>query len=301
MRPACRTAASSLSYVEIHPENTVVIYTDGSQKPKPRRGGIGIVLCWTNDDGNEEERWESPLGYRGVTIPQMELKAVIEGLKLLFKKPPIVPPRLYRKVRVFCDANYVVENYGRAKFQWSQNKWRNRDGAPIENGDLWRELLKIEKKLGMRVEILKVEAHSSNRHNQKADQLAKASAEMAQEPPLVPGRVRRKRSSKRLRKGTVPFEGQEITIHVHKGELMRPQGINQFEFSVRSPGPLFEEVGLATARPEIYIREGHTYRVRLNEDEGNPEIVEVLLEVVEGDEDEGQATWLEGAGPPSAR
>jgi ribonuclease HI len=148
----------SLSCVEIHPEDTVVIYTDGSQKPKPRRGGIGIVLCWANDDGHEEERWESPPGYRGVTIPQMELKAVIEGLKLLLKKPPIVPPHLYRKVRVFCDANYVVENYDRARFQWSQNKWRNRDGAPIENGDLWRELLKIEKKLAMRVEILKVEA-----------------------------------------------------------------------------------------------------------------------------------------------
>jgi ribonuclease HI len=273
--------------VEIHPEDTVVIYTDGSQKPKPRRGGIGIVLCWTNDEGHEEERWESPPGYRGVTIPQMELKAVIEGLKLLLKKPPIVPPRLYRKVRVFCDANYVVENYDRAKFQWSQNKWRNRDEAPIENGALWRELLKVEKKLGMRVEILKVEAHSTNHHNQKADQLAKASAEMAQKPPLVPGRVRRKQGSKRLRKGTVPFEGQEITVHVHKGELMQPQRVNQFEFTVRSPGPLFEEVGLATARSEIHIREGRTYRVRLNEDEGNPEIAEVLQEVIEGDDDEG--------------
>jgi ribonuclease HI len=275
--------------VEIHPEDTVVIYTDGSQKPKPRRGGIGIVLCWTNAEGHEEEDWESPPGYLGVTIPQMELKAVIEGLKLLLKEPPIVPRQLYRKVRVFADANYVVENFERAKFQWSQNKWRNRDGAPIENGNLWRELLKVEKRLGMRVEILKVAAHSTNRHNQKADQLAKASAEMAQQPPLVPGRVRRKQSRKRLRKGTVPFEGQELTIHVHKGELMQPQRVSQFEFTVRSPGPLFEEVSLATAPSEIYIREGHTYRVRLNDDEGNPEIIEVLLEVIAGDDD-GEAS-----------
>lgn len=272
--------------MEIHPEDTVVIYTDGSQKPNPRRGGIGIVLCWTNDEGHEDEHWDSPPGYRGVTIPQMELKAVIEGLKLLLKMPPIVPPHLYRKVRVYCDANYVVENHDRAKFQWSQNKWRNRDDKPIENGDLWRELIKVEKKLGMRVEIWKVEAHSTNRHNQKADQLAKASAEMPLGPPLVPGRVRRKQGAKRLRKGTVPFEGQEITIHVHKGELMQPQRVNQFEFTVRTPGPLFEEVGLATAATEIYIREGHTYRVRLNDDEGNPEIVEVLLEVIEDGDDE---------------
>jgi hypothetical protein len=63
---------------------------------------------------------------------------------------------------------------------------------------------------------------------------------------------------------------------------MQPQRINQFEFTVRTPGPLFEEVGLATADLDINIREGHTYRVRLNDDEGNPEIVEVLMEVIEG-------------------
>jgi hypothetical protein len=51
---------------------------------------------------------------------------------------------------------------------------------------------------------------------------------------------------------------------------------------VRTPGDLFEEVGLATADPSINIREGHGYRVRLNDDEGNPELVEVLMEVIQG-------------------
>jgi hypothetical protein len=77
-----------------------------------------------------------------------------------------------------------------------------------------------------------------------------------------------------------------MTIHVHKGELMKPQRVNQFEFTVRTPGPLFEEVGLATADPSINIREGHTYHVRLNDNEGNPEIVEVLMEVEGGGETE---------------
>jgi ribonuclease HI len=213
----------------------------------------------------------------------MELKAMIEGLKLLLRKPPIVPPHLYRKVRIYADANYVVENYDRAKYQWSQNKWRNRNGAPVENGDLWRELVKLEKKLRLRIEVMKVRGHAKNPQNQKADQLAKASAELPQNPPLVPGRVRRKQSTKQLRRGTVPFEGQELTIHVHKGELMRPQLVNQFEFTVRTPGAHFEEVGLATADPTVNLREGRTYRVRLNDDDGNPEIAEVLMEVIEGD------------------
>jgi ribonuclease HI len=235
--------------VEIHPENTVVIYTDGSQKQKPRRGGIGIVLCWTGDDGDEHEHWGSPPGYLGgVTIPQMELKAVIEALMLLLGTPPIVPSHLYRKVRIYADANYVVENHDRAKFQWSRNRLRNRDGAPIENAEVWKELLKVEKKVGLRIEILKVKAHSKNPHNQKADQLAKVSAASPRNPALVPGKIRRKRSKQRLRKGTVPFEGQELTIHVHKGERMRLQNVNQFEFTVRTPGPLYETVGAGHRR-----------------------------------------------------
>lgn len=268
--------------MEIHPEETVVIYTDGSQKPKPRRGGIGIVLCWTDDDGHEREHWESPPGYLGVTSPQMELKAVIESLKLLLRKPPMVPVHLYRKVRVYADANYVVENHDRAKYQWSANRWRNKDGAPIENAELWRELIKVEKKLGLRIEVDKVKAHSNNPHNQKADELAKASAAMAQKPALVPGKVRRKQSRQRLRKGTVPFEGQEVTIHVHKGERMRPQNVNQFEFTVRTPGPVYEAVALATADPSLDIREGYTYRVRLNDDDAHPQIVEVLMKMIDG-------------------
>lgn len=276
-----QAARPSFTDVEIHPEETVVIYTDGSQKPKPRRGGIGIVLCWTDDEGHEQEHSESPPGYLGVTIPQMELKAVIEGLKLLLRTPPIVPPHLYRKIRIYADANYIVENYSRAKFQWSGNRWRNRSGAPIENAELWRELIKVEKKLGLRIEILKVKAHNKNPHNRKADQLAKASAALAQKPALVPGKIRRKQGTQRLRRGTVPFEGQVLTIHVHKGERMRPQNVNQFEFTVRTPGPLFEAVALATADPSLDIREGYTYRVRLNDDDRNPEITEVVMKLIE--------------------
>lgn len=276
-------AEPKLFGVEIHPEDTVVIYTDGSQKPKPRRGGIGMVFCWTNEDGHEEEHLESPPGYLGVTIPQMELKAVIEALKLLMRNPPVVPTHLYRKVRIYSDAEYVVKYHDSAKFQWSRNRWRNRDGKPVENAELWRELLRLEKRLGLRVEVMKVKAHSQNPHNQKADKLAKASAAMPQRPALVPGKVRHKESKKRLRRGVVPFKGQELTIHVHKGERMRPQNVNQFEFTVRTPGPFEGEVGLATADlATIGIREGHAYRVRLNEDEANPQIIEVLMEVIDG-------------------
>jgi ribonuclease HI len=270
--------------MEIHPEETVVIYTDGSQIPKPRRGGFGVVVLWTDDDGREDEYLYAPPGYAGVTIPQMELKAVIEAVKLLIRKPPIIDPTLYRKVWVYADAMYVVDNHPRAKWTWSRQGWRNRDGAPIENAPMWKELLALERRLGKPIEVHKVKAHSDNPHNRKADQLAKSSARGASQPPLIPNRVRRKKSSKRLRTGTVPIEGQRLTVHIHKGEFMSLQGVEQFEFSVHSPGPHFEEIGLVTARPGLGIREGHTYVVRLNDDPKHPQIIEVLMEVIEGGE-----------------
>jgi ribonuclease HI len=262
------------------------MYTDGSQIAKPRRGGVGVVLLWTNDQGYEEEHLFNPPGYRGVTIPQMELKAVIEGLKLLLRKPPVVPPHLYRKVWVYADATYVVNGHPSAKWTWSVRGWKNKEGTPVENAPLWKELLSLEKRLRKPVEIHKVEGHGNNPHNNTADQLAKSSAKVAVQPPLIPGNVRRKKSSKRLRQGTVPIEGQRLTIHVHKGEFMRLQNVNQFEFSVQTPGRYFEEVALVTASTDLDIREGHTYMVRLNDDPKHPQIVEVLMEVIEGQDND---------------
>ena len=61
--------------MEIHPENTLVIYTDGSKRPKPNRGGVGMVLVWTNAEGHEKSYEHSPPGFFGVTPPQMELSS----------------------------------------------------------------------------------------------------------------------------------------------------------------------------------------------------------------------------------
>jgi ribonuclease HI len=39
--------------VERHDDNALVIYTDGSCKPKPRRGGYAFILL-TEDEAGEE-------------------------------------------------------------------------------------------------------------------------------------------------------------------------------------------------------------------------------------------------------
>ena len=58
----------------------ITIYTDGSSRGNPGRGGYGTVLLYKN------HRKELSAGYRQTTNNRMELLAVIVGLEAL-KKP----------------------------------------------------------------------------------------------------------------------------------------------------------------------------------------------------------------------
>ena len=119
--------------MERHDDNALIIYTDGSQLSRPRRGGIGIRLVWCDETGAERRFDDNPSGYRDVTVPLMELKAVIEALKLLLRDPPPVPASLYEKIVVYSDAIYLVEGHPAAKGFWPRKKWHTRNGAPVEN------------------------------------------------------------------------------------------------------------------------------------------------------------------------
>lgn len=61
--------------------------------------------------------------------------------------------------------------------------------------------------------------------------------------------------------------------------------MNRIEFSVQTPGRYFEEIVLVTASTHLNIREGYSYVVRLNDDAKHPQIVEVVMKVIDGQED----------------
>lgn len=270
--------------MEIHPENTLVIYTDGSKRPKPNRGGVGIVLVWTNAEGREEFREHVPPGFYGVTPPQMELQAVIEALRLVDRRPPIVDRSLYDKIRIYSDASYVVDHHATAKWRWSRSKWRKSNGGPVENADLWKEILRLERKIGLPLEIRKVEGHGSNEFNNRADRLAKLSVDGATRPALTPAIVRRKKSPRRPRREGIDLIGDDpVDIHIHLLKYMPVQKLYRYDFSVRSQGRYFDEVSGAHASLDLALEAGHSYRVRFNGLPNNLEIVEIIEEIIESD------------------
>lgn len=135
----------------------IIIYTDGACSRNPGPGGWGAVLIY-----GEHERQFS--GFVPMTTNQrMELLAVIEGLNQLKEAC---------NVKVYSDSAYLINAFNQRWLDnWQRNGWKNAKKDPVENQDLWRELLKLAQK--HQVTWIKVKGHSDNVYNNRCDELAR--------------------------------------------------------------------------------------------------------------------------------
>ena len=81
----------------------VIIYTDGSARSNPGRGGYGAVLKYTNPAGKTFTS-ELSRGYAKTTNNRMELMAVIVALEALNRPCD---------VEVHSDSQYVVNAFNK--------------------------------------------------------------------------------------------------------------------------------------------------------------------------------------------
>jgi len=133
------------------------IYTDGSAKGNPGKGGYGVVMLF------QEHRKEISQGFRLTTNNRMELLAVIVGLESIKK--------LNEKVIVFSDSKYVVDAVEKKwVFSWEKTNFNKK-----KNPDLWIRFLKIYRK--HRVSFIWVKGHANNVENERCDFLAVESSE----------------------------------------------------------------------------------------------------------------------------
>jgi ribonuclease HI len=136
---------------------TVQIFTDGACSGNPGPGGWGVIL--KAGDVEKELSGAAP----AATNQRMELQAAIEGLKAL--KYPC-------RVELSSDSAYLINAFNQKWLvKWEANGWRNSQGGAVENQDLWRELLKLDKVHSIR--WIKVKGHRDNEYNNRCDQLAR--------------------------------------------------------------------------------------------------------------------------------
>lgn len=134
----------------------VTIYTDGACSGNPGPGGWGAILIY-GDKKLEISGYEDH-----TTNNRMELTAPIAALKRL-KEPCAVD--------LYSDSAYLVNAFVKRWLDsWQRNNWLKSDKKPVENQDLWQELLRLTSI--HRVRWIKVKGHADNPYNNRCDELA---------------------------------------------------------------------------------------------------------------------------------
>lgn len=264
--------------------DSINVYTDGSQKEKPRRGGFGIVYVTDNGgEGWDVDDFVRP-GYAGASNQQMELWAVIQALRELGSKGwTPVDVANFKRITFYLDSQYVIDG-AKAAERLQRQGWKNRDGKPVSNSRLWEAFLEAKKKIKIPIDFVKVDAHSGNEYNDLADVQAKLSREK-QIGQYLPGAAiaRRKFSSKQVKHGSIRPCGQVELIHVIT-EYPEMGEANRFKIEVVDPqSDDFEHVDFYYAAQGLHLRPHHAYVVQLNDDPKNPRILEKIDEIARDD------------------
>ena len=136
---------------------SIIIYTDGSAKGNPGRGGYGVVML------SGKHRKEISKGFLLTTNNRMELLAVIVGIENVKK--------LNSEIVVYSDSKYVVNAIEKGwLFDWQKKNFKGK-----KNPDLWIRFLSVYKKHSIR--FLWVKGHNNNIENERCDRLAVSAAE----------------------------------------------------------------------------------------------------------------------------
>jgi ribonuclease HI len=133
----------------------LTLYTDGACRGNPGQGGWGSILDYKN------QRKELS-GYNPQTTNnQMELTAVIEGLKTL--KEPC-------QVHIITDSQYVKNGMTLWIHNWKAKGWKTAAKKPVKNKTLWQDLDHEISKHTVSWEWVK--GHSGHPENERCDELA---------------------------------------------------------------------------------------------------------------------------------
>lgn len=132
----------------------ITLFSDGSSLGNPGAGGYAAILRF-----KDKERVVSG-GEKHTTNNRMELKAVIEALKVL--KEPC-------EVDIYTDSQYVQK----AIEQWLKG-WVRKSFKNVKNIDLWKEYLDVSKIHNVRA--FWVKGHNNHPENERCDEIAKDEA-----------------------------------------------------------------------------------------------------------------------------
>ena len=141
------------------------IFTDGAFLPETMTSGYGGVIKDTT--GREEIYCES---FPGGASNQMELLAVLDGLKRLTSEP---------KIQINTDSRYVIRGITQWMHFWLHNNWQTAFGTEVKYVDDWKQINELTE--GKFIEFKWIKGHSGHLEQDFCHQLAQDSAKAQSE------------------------------------------------------------------------------------------------------------------------
>ena len=137
----------------------VDIFTDGACSGNPGPGGWAAILRY----GQHELEISGSMPQ--TTNNRMEVFALISALGKL---------KTRCQITVYSDSAYLVNAFNEHWLEnWQRRDWKNSEGKPVENQDLWRLLLLTIRKKGHVMRFQKVKGHSDHPENNRCDAMAR--------------------------------------------------------------------------------------------------------------------------------
>jgi ribonuclease HI len=138
--------------------SVITIYTDGSCLGNPGPGGWG----WAVPDG-AQAAGADPM----TTNQRMEITAALEAIRA----------HPTGDLEIVSDSTYVVKCFqDRWWAGWQRRGWKNSQGKPVANRELWEQLLSVGLDDSRQIAFRWVKGHSGDRWNDVVDELATTAA-----------------------------------------------------------------------------------------------------------------------------
>ena len=137
-------------------KDNIIIYTDGGCRGNPGIGAWGAILL----SEKHNLRLEIGESEEHTTSNKMEMQAAIKALERL---------KHSHNIKLYSDSAYLVNGMNSWIYSWQKNNWIKSDKKPVENKDYWLKLIELSKKHS--IEFIKVKGHSSNKENNRADEI----------------------------------------------------------------------------------------------------------------------------------
>ena len=152
----------------------IKLYTDGATSNNGKDGARGGWAFAILEDDEITNAYYGPITGDKITNNVAELSAVMMGLRAIMGSFP-ERVRANEPIEIYSDSAYFC-NCIKDKWyvNWQQNGWINSKKQPVENRELWEEILRLLS-CG-NISVNKVKGHSNNEINNLVDGLARKGA-----------------------------------------------------------------------------------------------------------------------------